>query len=523
MSAVTEGAKLYSGVVLSVGAGKALPKDFVATLVAKNKSGVGVTFCVPENTEVIPARSDSTDADRVEGSVNLAREKFPDAPLNFWLGNANKGASFKKDDLQPFVMLTDGKNSDGKDKATVCVMLDGDFPPYIKDNGHSEHYNFAHEFLKPKLEKLNKLVGGDINKLVDAIDEDDILARDIPMGAVLFIFGNGKTKVCLKNYETFRETSFGFSSDTYGWVETKAPAAGGSDDLSNMLARSVPASNVTIPPSPKTDTAIPAQGRTYVLLKCPKEAAKSKGDIKAWYVTKTIDGVAPDKYWERPEAKCKVPESWKGPVYYEVTGQQPTKYKSFQELNDAITTKSNGGTAPTATATADAPKTEEPAVEPAADDDKQTDDGDATNGDYDWPAIDEEERKPLEEAILKFQDENKNFTQDPKSMQEWVERRETFREAMGLDNDVKVSGIPVPPEFTPEFEEDMCESKPVAFFTIYQDWKLAAKLALARVAELEARIGQLDTAPEPQPKPQPQAGVIPPSPTGSRMRKSQAA
>jgi hypothetical protein len=544
MSELADGAKLHQGTIVLLEAGKQVPEDFAQLACERNNACIGVAIAIPESKEVIPA----TDTRRPAAEYFVgSRAAYENCPMVFFLGNSPKG--FHRDDIMPFVLLTKGKTSEGKDKPTVCVLLDGDFSPYHKaDSSHSEHYLFAHEFLKPKIEKLNKIVSGDLDKLAEAIkdSEDDILARDIPTGIVVFVLGNGKIVRMTKKYDSFRDTSFGFTSDTYGWIEKaqapqptapEAPASGNFfDRITKPVTEAVAAVVKTVVPTPpaaattvKPPEVTEKRGTPYVMLACPGNVRR-KGDIKAWYIAQALTGAAPSKWHERPKVPCKVPANWKQEILYmNASTKEQTTVKSFSELPappaqpaaapassplpppPGSSPQPDTQPAPAVPPASPAPAAPVPEQKPGDADLQQAEAAEA--GDYEFPVVDDTERKGLEEKILLFQDENKSFVQDPRAMQEWVERRETFAEAMGLQ---------AVPDFTPAFLEDMFDNFPVAFFTWSMDQWTAAKIAQARVAELEARIAQLD---QPGAKPADtatsSASPLPPPPgQQSRLRKS---
>jgi len=147
---------------------------------------------------------------------------FKDVGVIFHFMNYPEG--FKTEDRQPITVLKD----DG-----VCIAIayiHGQFPTFIKDNGHSPHYNFAINNLTPMMAELWMDCGKNLDKLKKTLELPFVqrgIKAAMVTGHVAFQFNDGDIVSIDKEAVPIR-TDYGWTTDNVPTIaaeakETKPP------------------------------------------------------------------------------------------------------------------------------------------------------------------------------------------------------------------------------------------------------------------------------------------------------------
>jgi hypothetical protein len=355
-----------SGVIIRKDAGQVMPIDYIEKACAANQSFWGVAF--PSTGKLSYDLAGEKPTPEI---VDENQKAFQEYPVVLYLGSASK--DYSPDIQQPFVLL--GPVED----PLMVGFLDGDFKNY-EDKANPKHtgeYICVQRYLKPKLEKLFRLCGNDLSKLVEEINADDFetdMDRTYGIhGTVVLLTATGECFEFAKNTNQ-QNYPWGWTSQNYGYTEEEpakmepTPAVRQSNLLKLKAAvaeKKTAPSNVVKLTQPTVDngTNEPPPGRdasTCVLLKPPKNITKSK-NRKRWY--KSFGGFVPNNWQQCPAVWVLKEDAVKAG-----SGRLDNPATSFQDakLAAALDNSSNAALHPDASTVAE------------NDDDDEDDEADAT-------------------------------------------------------------------------------------------------------------------------------------------------
>jgi hypothetical protein len=175
-----------------------------------------------------------------DGEILMGNETKP-ATLNglnnLLVANNDKniGLIFGKEDgvvdpknMQPFPIISVGEGDDEQHK--VVVIVDGPFEKYGTNSDRlGRPYIFTNTYLKPKFMAMWTMVGGDVGKFIEAIQQkychDEILAAAGPGSCVAVISSDpSKTAVFMHPDCNSDEYSWGFTNDCLNYSEDNEAA-----------------------------------------------------------------------------------------------------------------------------------------------------------------------------------------------------------------------------------------------------------------------------------------------------------
>lgn len=199
-----------------------IPLDFLAKAHAENRTGLGFAIVKDGGSRVVVRRalqSSAKAADEFQRSDGLK-----DVPIIIHFASSPVQA---EDDLQPFTLL---QNED-ESIALVCFM-DGDFSAYEQPNSSkSSEYWCVEKAIIPRIDKLVNLCNGDIDKIMDALN-DDLTAQDWAnfmlgsRGSITLVAYNGRMITIVVEGDTTQKSFDGWwTSNSYGYGEQPATLA----------------------------------------------------------------------------------------------------------------------------------------------------------------------------------------------------------------------------------------------------------------------------------------------------------
>jgi hypothetical protein len=333
------------GVIIRANAGLVVPKGYLKRACAVNQSFWGIAY--PEDGKL---QMDLAGEQPTVETVSENLEIYKDYPVVFHLGSAPKDHS--PDIMQPHVLLGPVENP------LMVGFLDGDFSAY-EDKAQPKldgAYLCVHKRLKPKLEKLFKLCGNDLKKLIDEIDADNDFEIDMDKlsgvhGNIVLVTATGECMEFVKN-DNAENFDWGWASQNYGYTgeeATPAPTlkAGAPAAATNLqkLKDAVAAKkdNVVQLNAPTNVTNEPPKGRdatTAILMKCPNNITKSKAR-KRWF--KTFAGYLPNDWQQLPAVwvlKADAEKAASGRL-----GPANQVLNSLKDLKTAVAIQPDAGTA----------------------------------------------------------------------------------------------------------------------------------------------------------------------------------
>lgn len=298
------------------------------------------------------------------------QEKFKDNLLGLFFGQAE--GLIPEEEYQPIVLLANAAH-----EPQIVVMLEGDYHnPEYKDSPYSGEYHMVNDILRPQVEKLKKITGGDLTKLIEEMKDKSfhtlLKATAGSRGIVSLFFADG-TQMNIVKGDTAQEFEWGFTSNKLDYEEKsskdvviekveeppKKKAFGFSGAIKRAVAAVTPAVPTPKAPSPLVkleDNASPVaieagkepptltpevraipeynalkEERGKVFIQAP-HTIKHKQDRRAWYKEWTVlqsGGEPVSKYKEIPgpfaEANQKFLDARKGIVkdFKDMKGAEP--------------------------------------------------------------------------------------------------------------------------------------------------------------------------------------------------------
>lgn len=233
-----------------------IPDDFLKALVERGHKCMGLATIPPGEKMILLQVPDSIDAAGIKATLKVHRQAIMYVFCEYEPGENNQF-------VQPFPILV-------KDNGEVLVAcaLEGDFsgfdePGNVKPGG----WFVANEYLAEKVGLIYKNVGGDLDKLVEALQSKnakrEIDSTITTKGSITFLFANGKFLTNHRGKPKMAEFPWGIASDALDIGKPAAqPAAelSTSDKILALMGTGKPKEGGTKkefkPEAPPTDTAI---------------------------------------------------------------------------------------------------------------------------------------------------------------------------------------------------------------------------------------------------------------------------
>lgn len=224
--------------ITQVYSGEIIPPTFLKKLNDENRSAFG--FGVREGGSLVIERFDQlSDIEKELKTQTSILDNTKKYDRMFIYGDFP--TEFDEDEVQPFVAI-----SDSKGRPILVVGLEGDFPGRNSDEGFSEAYVVMHEWLKPKLESMYKLLGNSTVKLVEYLKgpDFDLDFKNVysNRGVLAVLSLAGKPFMVGKN-EIGAKFSWGEASVAYGYsegiAETATPIAAEPSEITKTVMRKV--------------------------------------------------------------------------------------------------------------------------------------------------------------------------------------------------------------------------------------------------------------------------------------------
>lgn len=211
---------MITGTVLVKNAEQSIPDELLSKVLEKHNTCVGMAYAEDGHLHVTKVKK----AMPLLAFQNIqANEKFKDKQIVFFLQSASD-ALLQTEDMQPFILVNDDKNN-----PLIVAFLDGVFDSFAEAaSTHSAQFFAIQKDLLPRIQKAYKFAGNDLKKFMDELSDkltyDDIVKTMISdRGSIVIMTGTGDiTAFTVEGDETREEFSFGWASNTYGYVEGTA-------------------------------------------------------------------------------------------------------------------------------------------------------------------------------------------------------------------------------------------------------------------------------------------------------------
>lgn len=215
---------MRSGLIVTKQPGKIISPEFLLEAITTHSTAVG--FAVAKDGQVIHDVFDPGEKDLMD-AVEKTMEKYKDSAVYFHFMKADEGELEVPEDLQPYVLLKKG------DQTQLALMLEGDFPAYA-DKGTTPETVMVNEYLKAKVEGIYKESSSNLNTLMTKLDSASIRAdfkpQLLPRGVILWIPAKGRPFAMSEN-KIAQAFTWGFASKSLGFPtdivkeEVKEPVA----------------------------------------------------------------------------------------------------------------------------------------------------------------------------------------------------------------------------------------------------------------------------------------------------------
>lgn len=217
------------GILVFKHKGKAIPEAYIKAILDTEPSCSGSLLSVSIQGQPDLWRTAVTGTPTMEEMQEFNKE-LGEYPGFMWFGDYQEG--FNEEDLQPFVLL-----DDGKDNPLLGAFLVGDYPGHVRTgSSHPAEFHAALEVIRPKVLKIYNLVGQDFKKLTDELS-DPVFARDMTLyntgkGGIVLMASSGQ----IFSYLTGAKDSFdwGWTTNNLGYVEGMR-VEGGTDTVKEVL------------------------------------------------------------------------------------------------------------------------------------------------------------------------------------------------------------------------------------------------------------------------------------------------
>ena len=363
---------MQTGVLMGSNEGQSIPTPVLTKAGQLFPDYVGIAMLGNDGKFAI-SRGIKPDMAKAIASIEEIQKENVGEKLFVYFGKSPTG--YLPDDLQPYVVLQDNKG-----EPLILAFAEGDYTPFTHDDStKSREFFFIDELVRPTIDEA---FAGDLEALLKKLEgpltRKNFMNAITGRGECLLLCANGSNPKFTKNAATFgRDYTWGWITNHMNMAAAKEakpaeeakPAKGefGSDfgKRTKPPAAAVPPLDKKIPP-PKTDTAVPDDAGTEVVLQPPKHfdwnAAKhfyekclgwipanlNKKDPKSW------PGVPISKYREAYKNHKNPP--------YPLTDDGEVVVKSFSDLpkpaDKPVETK------PPAPKPAEVPKVDKPQAPP---------------------------------------------------------------------------------------------------------------------------------------------------------------
>jgi hypothetical protein len=207
---------MRSGLIVTKRPGKIIKENFLLEAVTTHPSAVG--FAVAKDGIVVHDVFDPREKDLLD-AVQKTMEKYKDSTVYFHFMKADEDEIEVPEDLQPYAILKKG------DQTQLAVMLEGDFPAYVKDS-LSPETNMVNEYIRKKIESIYKDSGNNLNTTLTKLGSDvvraDFKPQLMPRGVVLYIPAKGQSFAMTEN-KLGGAWTWGFASKNLGIVTDIVP------------------------------------------------------------------------------------------------------------------------------------------------------------------------------------------------------------------------------------------------------------------------------------------------------------
>ena len=281
-------------------AGCLINDDFIAKIIKNHRCTLGVAAAVDGKISCVRQAVAPT-ADIIKD----IQQEFLNSTTLFSFGDVK---NILEEDMQPFPILND---ADGNIIAVVC--LDGEFDRHRKpESSHIPEYEVAKGYFEKKVKKW--FTSGGIPSIIEELN-DDVTKTDIQnlwanAGSITFLLADGQAVTVTSKTDKKGEYSWGFASETYGYMEqTSAPAAvpmSIADRMKSMLTGKTAATAAE--PAPQNGAAI---------------HAATQPPVTDTTVTPTLQGIV-----EKPDPKIYDTRKKLKEFYEKRLGHAPNGFKS---------------------------------------------------------------------------------------------------------------------------------------------------------------------------------------------------
>lgn len=304
---------MQTGITFLKKAGEAIAGDFIVKAADLYPHMMGAALVHQGKIAVAMGAGKAT-----REKIDQVSTKYFDRDIVFYMGNTDGNVG--TENLQPYTLIKQG------DKTELVAFLVGGFESHAQmESAHPNAFFAAHKTLVPKVNKLYDRLGKKMDVFMDdkngiqPEDLDGLIAEDT---VITFVSSNGRT-LCFGDLETLNDYTWGWSTDSCGYVEEAAPVRTEpatpqpTDDLGMFDTtevkgsdaprstgpritgdRSMASAVVDLNVGPKTSTALPVKRGA------PPATIQGKQSLKAWYNKNA--GFCPPNFKDRPEVNLKV-------------------------------------------------------------------------------------------------------------------------------------------------------------------------------------------------------------------------
>lgn len=372
-------------------------------------------------------------------------------------------SGFSGDDIQPFALLE-------KDKETILAMFaSGSFPSFYQEKSSHTNDFFLANFLQQQIKPVFDSVGGDINKLMAKLRDNQLkmlVEMTIVNHGIITMAGSNGDVVSFQKGNPVTEFPWGWTTDHLGFVEqTKteekveepkgmlgrlkakmgaAPVTTARREVKAEIDKAVPQQTLIKKEEVKTAPAVvklPENGVRKV--KCPSHVKGNKA-IREFYNKNA--GFLPQNWKARPEVESKVP------------------IKDFTEMASAITVEETNSVSkdigvhhiPEATATSEA----ERVAKPSANEERK----------IKTLVLSVEEKKLVKDFLksgvpISAVDKDGKSIDNPASIKDWEAPIPSFSEQVGMESMVPTLTWSV------ETLETLVEKSPKSLVVLAAQWR----------------------------------------------------